>query len=281
VKYVLIRDDDLNYHSDFAQIEAVHGKLIERGIPVNFATIAAVNTAARTESPDFGEGTYEPFLPRELAGTDREWPIDQNRRLVERLNDWPGVEILQHGYDHCGRPGHYEFESEDAGVIGRKLSEAREILRRAFGRRPDTFVAPQDQYSSEALRQIRAQFRMFSLGWIDRRKLPVAYLPAYAAMKLRGRHYLRMGRCWMLEHPGCLFSRFRDPVQGVAKLKAHLAAHRVTIVVVHHWEFFDAQGKPLAAHVRAFVDTMLALHAQPDVRFLRFSELPPVLAGRA
>ncbi|MPM87214.1 hypothetical protein SDC9_134308 [bioreactor metagenome] len=272
-KFLLIRDDDVNFFTSPVMLEEVYGFLRTERLPVNFSVIPAVNAAAQTYSADFGAGSYEPFLPPGAAGDDRCFPVSGNRELTEYLRELPEADFLMHGFSHRGEAGRYEFESPDRRELERKLAEGKAIFREAFGREPDTFVAPQDQYSPVALELLKREFRTFSLGWIDRRKLPYRCWPAYLRMKLEKRNYLHCGKLLLLEHPGCVFSRFRAPEQMMPRLEASVRAHRLTVIVTHHWEFYDEGGGLNRERWTRFRDTVLALAGTH--RFLRFRELSP------
>lgn len=238
-KILLLRDDDVNFFTTPTELQEVYGGLFNAGIPINFSVIPAVNAAATTESDDFGKGTYEPFLPPHTAGTNQEFPISKNlglKSFFESVN-WK-YDILMHGYNHSSSSGHYEFDCDDESVLKSKILNGLDILNKAFGVRPIVFVAPQDQYSSTALKCLKHEFKGFSLGWIDRRKLSLFRLPQYAYMKLRHRNYLNDGGFMILEHSGCIFSKFRNPAQEIMRLDAYIETHDLVVIVVHHWEFY-------------------------------------------
>ena len=278
-KHILIRDDDVNYFTSFEQLQTVYGFMFEQGIPINFSVIPSIDASARTLSQDFGEGTYEPFIPAEHAGEERCYPLTDNAELVAQLRSCEYAEFLLHGFSHNNCDAGYEFEDGDRDRIEQKLKNGTELLRAAFGTTPTTFVAPQDQYSPAALRSIMAHFRVFSLGWIDRKRLPVPMLPAYVWKKLMGRNVMRCQGGVMLEHPGCMFSRFRDTERCMAQLERYIKRHRVTVVVVHHWEFFGDDGaldQKLHAPFRELVERV---NRDGNCHLERFSELSEVLGG--
>ena len=239
MKYILIRDDDVNFFTRPAMLEQVYGFIFENDIPINFSVIPAVNSAAKTESCHFGAGSPEPFLPRNIAGEDRQFPITGNHDLLRFLNAINRKEFLLHGFEHAGKGGKYEFESEDKKVIETKLTEGINLFEKAFGEIPETFVAPQDKYSRTAFAQIRNRFKTLSLGWVDSSRIPIAFYYRYLQMKLMHRNYIRDGSFLITEHPGCMFSKFMDINEMSKKLDEYIAAHRMTVIVTHHWEFFE------------------------------------------
>lgn len=277
MRYVLIRDDDLNFFTPFTQLEAVYGFMFDRGIPVNFSAIPAVNGSAVTRDPSNGREVFEPFLPTDVAGCKGNFALDENTDLLAQLRHIKSNEFLHHGYEHSGSNGLCEFESRDKSLLEKKLSLGRDILSRCFGYAPDTFVAPQDKYSPEAIELIRAQFNTFSLGWIDRRRLPVSLLWQYALKKVFSRNRMRYGELLMTEHPGCHYSRYVPRAESDQKLDMHLARHDVSIIVTHHWEFFD-QGKLIKPMWDAFKARVLKLQADPQTRIITFSQMQTIAA---
>lgn len=276
MKYILIRDDDLNYHTTIKELSTVYSYLFDNNIPINFATIPSVNTSAITSSLDFGPGTYEPFIPKEVAGVNKEWPIDENKELITYLKNIPNAEFLLHGYTHFGLPPSYEFENNDREIITDKLTKGKEIFKRAFGLVPLTFVAPQDKYSPNALKIIKDNFKIFSLGWIDKARVDMMLRIKYHWMKLQKNNYIKDKNIAMLEHPGCLFSKFKSTQDTIKQLDNYIDKHKFTIIVTHHWEFFE-DGEPNHKLIDAFLSKIKALHESKDYQFITFSQLTNIV----
>ena len=270
MKYILIRDDDVNFFTRPEMLEDVYGFIFENDIPINFSVIPAVNSAAKTESCNFGAGNPEPFLPLNVAGEDRQFPITGNHDLLRFLNGINRKEFLLHGFEHAGQGGKYEFESEDKKVIETKLTEGINFFEEAFGIIPETFVAPQDKYSRMALALIRSRFKTLSLGWVDSSRIPFLLYCRYLQMKLMRRNYICDGSFLITEHPGCMFSRFGDINEMNRKLDEYIAVHQMTVIVTHHWEFFE-NGVLNAALLDAFRRKITGLREHCE--FLKFSEL--------
>jgi len=263
-KQIVLRDDDLNFFTDPVQLEKAYGFLFERQIPVKFSTIPAADAQATTESEDFGVGSYEQFLLQSEAGKKELSPITENKQLLDIVSDSERVEFLLHGYCHNGVDGRYEFETEDAVEIADELDQGCAILEQAFGRLLTTFVAPQGKYSGPAFEQIRRRFEIFSLGWIDRRRISMKLLPAYVAMKARKTNRIRSGGMQILEHPSCLFSKFRSVSDCANVLHSHIAANDLIVIVVHYWKFFQADGSLNTELHDAFCDRVLALEQRAE-----------------
>ncbi len=272
MKYVLIRDDDVNYHTSFDMLKTVYGFIFDNDIAINFSVIPAINTAAKTASSQPGKQVYEPFLPQHLAGINQLFPICDNKTLVDGLLAVKRREFLLHGFDHNSSESQYEFETSNLTLLQQKIQQGIEIFVKAFHTRPATFVAPQDKYSLNAIRLIRDTFQTFSLGWLDKRRLPKIYLPFYYWMKLSKKNHLKNRDFLLTEHPGCLYSRYRPRQECDQILDSYLANHQFTVIVVHHWEFFD-EGILNYALWRAFKNRIIALNADPEVKFITFSQL--------
>ncbi|KZZ81181.1 hypothetical protein A3767_16415 [Oleiphilus sp. HI0133] len=228
--------------------------------------------AATTTDYSTGAEVFEPFLPEDVAGTKGNFALDENTHLLQQLNAMHRNEFLHHGYEHSGQNGLCEFESRDTELLAHKLQHGREILRRCFNQAPKTFVAPQDKYSPEALRLIQSRFETFSLGWIDRSRLPHSIIPKYVVKKLLKRNSMRYGDTLLTEHPGCHYSQYVSRELSDAKLDAALNANPFTIIVTHHWEFFD-QGKLIHSMWDAFKSRILALQADRNTQLITFSQL--------
>ena len=97
--YVIIRDDDTNPLTPPEYLERLYRPFLDRGMPVNLATIPHVRTDVK-----LANGEPEGFL---LGATDATaLPIASNARLVEYLRANDGFRIVQHGYHH----DMFEFE---------------------------------------------------------------------------------------------------------------------------------------------------------------------------
>jgi len=253
-------------------LNTVYGFLFEAGIPLNFSTIPAVNGAAKTLSHETKKETYEPFLPKHIAGEDRNYAISENISLTQTLRSITSNEFLLHGYEHSGQGGQCEFEARDSCQLEKKLNKGIEIFSDAFGKKPDTFVAPQDKYSFEAIELIKQYFNTLSLGWLDKLRLPMSCLPAYYGMKLRQKSHIKYGDLLLTEHPGCHYSRFHSREKCDPILDRYISNNLFTVIVTHHWEFFE-DGILNLGMWHAFRSRIRRLRQDKNVRFIKFSEL--------
>jgi len=271
MKYILIRDDDINYFTASEDIFRAYGFLLEKKIPINFSIIPAINTSGRPSRDLFGENAFEPFLPRAAQGDDKEYPITLNKELITALNSLTNAEFLLHGFNHKGVGERFEFENSDGSIIDEKLRKGITIFKTAFGVAPRTFVAPQDKYEKNSIKNIMDRFDVFSTGWIDKNRIPRSFLPVYYWMKLTNNNILKYGKFLMAEHPGCLFSRFKDR-SCIQRLDPYLEKHEVTVITIHHWEFFE-KGVLDKELYETFKRRMVSLCEDNNFKFITFSEL--------
>src|SRR5438552_13995782 len=103
MRYVIVRDDDTNAFTPVECLERLYRPFLDRGLPVNLATIPHV--ATQTKLPD---GRPEGFLCYRNGATQPSVHIGANQNLVQYLRANPGFHIVQHGLHH----DYLEFESD-------------------------------------------------------------------------------------------------------------------------------------------------------------------------
>src|SRR5258705_3304515 len=105
MRYVIIRDDDTNALTPIDCLETLYRPFLDRGFPVNLATIPNVRTDVRTPG-----GEREGFLTagRAVPGAPT-LPIGTNANLVEYLRSNPDYRIVHHGWQH----DYFEFDCAD------------------------------------------------------------------------------------------------------------------------------------------------------------------------
>jgi hypothetical protein len=261
--YVVLRDDDTNATTPVECLEQLYRPFLERGLPVNLAAIPAVRLDARRT-----DGTPEEFLWPGGPARQSTAAIGENPQLVSYLRANPGYGIVQHGYDHSL----FEFDSERPEEIRRRMDHGTELLREAGFPKPQTFVAPYDRFSGAALREAVKRFRVVSTGWFEMRRLPATWWPRYLLQKMRRRPHWRMGRTWLLSHPGCLLSRHRPVANILEELKRSVESRRLTVLVTHWWEYFQQQtpNKPFLDVLHA---TANYLSSSPNIRVISFEDV--------
>jgi hypothetical protein len=262
MRYVILRDDDTNALTPVDCLERLYRPFLERGLPVNLATIPNVRTDAVTT-----EGRPEGFLNGHRSEASR-LPIGSHPTLVRYLRENPGYHVAQHGCDHSLN----EFDSEHEEDIGQRLARGTQLLQEAGLAEPKTFVAPYDKLSRVSLRQVAKRFRVISTGWFELGRLPLGWWPAYAWKKILKRPHWRVGRTLLLTHPGCLLSYHRPYATMLVQVKRAISSQGLTVLVTHWWEYF-ASGAPDDSFIRILHDTADWLATQTDVKVIAFDDL--------
>lgn len=261
MKYVIIRDDDTHPLTPIDCLERLYRPFLDRGLPVNLATIPCVRTDA-----EFAPGVLEGFLLGKSTPGTR--PIADNPALLEYLRANPGFRIVQHGYHH----DLYEFERHPRQEIARRLDHGTELLREAGFEAPETFVAPYDRISRDAYRELAKRFGVISTGWFELNRLPPAWWPAYFLKKAWKRAHWQVGRTRLLGHPGCLLSYQRPFGPMVDTIRKAIAGQRVTVLVTHWWEYFY-NGNVNEPFIEKLHETAEYLAGERDIEVISFSDL--------
>jgi hypothetical protein len=260
--YVILRDDDTCALTPVECLESLYRPFLDRGLPVNLATIPNVCTEAHRANGQregflqFNHGTTTPFLP-----------IGQNRQLVDYLLGEPLYHILHHGYDHSL----YEFDCSAAQAAHRLLAGAQRLTAAGFPT-PPAFVAPYDRFSAAALRAAAARYPVISTGWFEWRRLPPAWWPAYLHKKLRCQPHWRVHDTLLLSHPGCLLSNARSLDTMLDRIRRAVEAQPLTVLVTHWWEYFR-DTRPDVEFIRVLHRTADYLARDPAVRVISFADL--------
>src|SRR5437660_8060029 len=185
MRYVIVRDDDTNAFTPVECLERLYRPFLDRGLPVNLATIP--NVATGTKLPD---GRPEGFLRFKNGTTEPAVSIDSNRELVEYLRRKRGYHIVQHGFEHdC-----LQFDRDSAEEVAHRMDRGRAFLRQAGFDLPETFVAPYDKLSRASLLAAAQRFRVLSTGWFELRRLPWSWWPNYVLKKARGSAHWQVGK---------------------------------------------------------------------------------------
>lgn len=263
MRTVILRDDDTNALTPIDCLERLYRPFLERGLPVNLATIPEVREDLRL--PD---GTREGFLPAVRNPAVETVPLAENPRLVDYLHANAGYHIVQHGCHH----DRFEFDNSDRADVVRRLERGAAHLRAAGFDDVRAFVAPHDKFSRVAYEETAKRFRVISAGWFEWRRIPPAWRLRYFCKKLGGRPHWRVRDTRLLSHPGCLLSYTRPPDTILPAIKAAIARQRVTVLVTHWWEYFRG-GVVDTRFLRALHDTASYLAAQRDVCVTTFAAL--------
>lgn len=262
--YVILRDDDTNALTPPECLEDLYRPFLERGLPVNLATIPRVRTDCVR-----ADGEPEEFLLGKTSQHGDAIPLRENSALVEYLHRNPGFHIVQHGYDHSLN----EFASGSARDIQQRLERGTAELALAGFPAPRTFVAPYDQFSAVSLRQIARKFAVFSTGWFDVKRVPVLWWPRYAAKWFLDHPHWSANGTLLLTHPGCLLSYQRSYVKMLENIQQAVESQTLTVLVTHWWEYFRG-GVPDQPLINILHETADYLADTPDIRVLAFDDLP-------
>lgn len=263
MRYVIIRDDDTNAATPVDCLDRLYRPALDRGLPVNLATIPEVSLDARN-----GDGDLEGFLRFKNGSIKPTLPIASNQKLVDYLRDNPGYEIVQHGLHHDYR----EFERMPAESADDALMRGTECLREAGFDQPKTFVAPHDKFSCATLARVAQHFPIVSSGWYELERLPRAWWPAYAWKKLTRSDHWHAGHTLLLTHPGCLLSCFRNFNASSDLIRKHVSTQKLTVLVTHWWEYFR-NGTPDEPFIAFLHETIDVLATNPEIEVIRFSDL--------
>lgn len=263
MKYVILRDDDTSALTPVSCLERLYRPFLDRGLPVNLATIPLVNPQVRL--PD---GRREQFAPPGAAHLTAPAPIGSNPELLRYLHGHDGFRIVQHGFHH----DYFEFDSQDAGEVARRLDEGTRLLKEAGFAHPTTFVAPYDKLSRTSMRLAAERFKVVSTGWFELERLPMLWWPAYVLRKLLRRAHWQVRQTALLSHPGCLLSHRRPYDRMLDTVRQAIARNRLTVLVTHWWEYFP-EGRPDEAFINVLHRTAEMLANDPEVRVITFDDV--------
>src|SRR6476646_12001746 len=101
MRYVILRDDDTNATTPVECLERLYRPALDRGMPVNLATIPEVSLEATNQ-----DGQLEGFLRFKNGSAEKTLAISANQKLIGYLKGNPGYEIVQHGLHH----EYFEFQ---------------------------------------------------------------------------------------------------------------------------------------------------------------------------
>jgi hypothetical protein len=267
MRCVILRDDDTNALTPVECLEQLYRPFLDRGLPVNLATIPSVHTDTISTN-----GRLEQYLFARRSDTPPAVPLVSNAKLVRYLHENPGYHVLQHGCHHSL----FEFDSHRQPEIAQRLDHGAREIKAAGFKKPRTFVAPYDRFSAASLREAGKRYSVISAGWFELKRLPVSWWPGYALKKMLKRTHWKIGGTLLLTHPGCLLSYQRPYATMLESVKRFVEANALTVLVTHWWEYFR-EGRPDTAMVNILHETAEWLGATPDVRVLSFDDLADCL----
>ncbi len=263
MRYVILRDDDTNALTPIDCLERLYRPFLDRGLPVNLATIPEVST--RVTLPD---GRPEGFLWEAAASLPATLPIGGNQKLTRYLLKNSGFRLAQHGLHH----DRFEFDRVDRREISRRLERGARLMVKAGFSAPKTFVAPHDKFSRVSLKEVARRFPVISTGWFEKGRLPMSWWPRYLLKKLSGARHWRIRNTTLLSHPGCLLSYQQPRATMLARVKEAVAGGRLTVLVTHWWEYFP-DGRPDELFIQQLHETATYLAGEPTIKVISFDEL--------
>ena len=271
MKYVIIRDDDTCALTPVECLETLYRPFLERGLPVNLATIPNVRSDVFYPKGPLA-GQPEGFLVAAKDVKPGTYPIASNTKLVQYLRANPGFKIVQHAYHHEFVDGNPEFDIHDSKDIARRLDCGTEHLAEAGFEKATTFVAPYDLITRESYTELAKRFRVISTGWFQWSRTPLSWWPRLFLRKLRRKNHWQVNGVTLLSHPGCLLSYHRAPETILPAIKATIQSRQLTVLVTHWWEFFRT-GEPDRAFIQALHGTANYLASAPDLRVVSFDDV--------
>lgn len=302
MRYVIIRDDDTNALTPVECLERLYRPFLDRGLPVNLATIPEVSLEATMQ-----DGRQEGFLlQRSAVAGDRQAAdaksvaalrpcsdgmrgsatrlqqecndasskasscvsLAENPKLIAYLRGEPGFHIVQHGCHH----DYLEFDRFAPAEVVRRLERGKQKLLEAGFSPPQAFVAPYDKLSRPALTEVARRFRVLSTGWYELRRLPYSWWPGYALKKLRRSSHWRIGRTLLLSHPGCMLSCHHTYSTMLGALFHYLQTEQLTVLVTHWWEYFR-DGQADEPFIDLLHETAAFLATHPHLKVISFDDL--------
>jgi len=267
MRYVIIRDDDTNALTPVDCLEQLYRPFLDRGFPVNLATIPNVRTDVKIPS-----GELEGFLsvtPEVTRGAmNGTVPIGTHTELLRYLKANPEYHIVHHGWQH----DYFEFDRPNASDVAQRLDAGRKQLEEAGLGAPRTFVAPYDKLSRAAMREVARRFRVLSTGWYELRRLPLPWWPQYLLKRSSQRPHWRVGETILLTHPGCLLSCHRNYAEMLKNIQETISSQRLTVLVTHWWEYFR-NGKADSDFIDVLHSTASLLESDPEVRVISFDDV--------
>ena len=267
MRYVIIRDDDTSALTPVACLEQLYRPFLDRGFPINLATIPNVRTDVKIPSGEL-EGFLSVTRDARTEPNGETLPIGTHSELLRYLTANPEYHVVHHGWQH----DYFEFDRPDAADLVQRLEAGRRQLEEAGLGAPRTFVAPYDKLSCAALREVANRFRVLSTGWYELRRLPLPWWPQYLMKRTTQRPHWRVGDTILLTHPGCLLSCHRNYGEMLKNIQETISRQRLTVLVTHWWEYFR-NGNPDSDFIDVLHSTASLLESDPEVRVISFDDL--------
>lgn len=263
MRYVILRDDDVNALTPIDCLERLYKPFIDRRLPVNLAVIPNVSTKVLLPN---GQPEYFLFTKQEEAPDTL--TIGSNKLLVKYLLDNNGYHIAQHGYRHDVN----EFDSLDRQNIIFRMDQGMKLLMEAGFDKPKTFIAPYNKLSWISFQEAAKRYPIISTNWFQRSRLPFRWWPQYAVKKILNKPHWKAGKTILLSHPSSYLSCFRPYDTILEGVKANIQSQTLTVLLTHWWEYFR-ENKPDQALIDILHRTADYLANDPDIKVISFDNL--------
>jgi hypothetical protein len=285
VKYVVIRDDDISYFTRPKTLETLYTPLLEENKPVNFAAIPTLAANIEVDRSNIyrrlEQLEYDPIIPPEYRGRNENFPLGENKEILDYLQSLDNCEILQHGLTHGMVDGIKEFRINDREEIQRRADLGRELLQEWFKTVPSFFVPPWDNTSSEAIQLLGLRYKGLSIGRLNPTRLRNRLWISYLKKMISRRSYMFCDGLLVIEHPGYILTRFDSSESIFNKVQNIVNTQDIVVLVNHHWEYFFDWGGLNSSLLNVWRQVVDYLLQREDIRFLTFTQLYDHLIGKA
>jgi len=236
VRYVLIRDDDVNALTPPEHLERLHRPFLDRGLPVNLAVIPKVYSDLSLPG-----GAPAGFLVAKRGNPPKALTLATNATLVQYLRANPGYHLAMHGYHHSER----EF-GPDGGLTPRghrrdiayRLERGMKLFHEMGLPAPVAFVPPDNALCRVSLVELARQFRVISSDQFVYADVPWNWSLGYGWRALFSAPHWRAGRTRFLTHPPSPVWGLADGASMVSAVEALVARQRLTVLPLQWWEFY-------------------------------------------
>lgn len=253
---IIFRDDDTSFFTTPAMLEEIYEPVWERNLPVALSVIPA-----HLGNIVLWDGTFDPNVPPQYRGVDKNFSIADNPEICAFLNNMAKqglVEICLHGFNH----EYPEFGSKDEDRLRQKLIEGRALLDQTFPDVPiKSFIIPYDKVSQPALDLI------LDFGYhtcVDPYNIPEA-----SALKGAAHHRVRQ-----LDNGAKFFTSGKAGYDiNIDEWRETLQDPDATLVIInHYYMFYDNFGTvraPMLAGWREAANQLLDEYASAVTTFTK------------
>lgn len=284
-KIVCLRDDDLNFFSNFLKIqEDFDGVLGE--LPITFATVPFIHGSVPKiiEEPrlynDIVKNKYVDTGMSEYMKIHKTYPVGENKELVSLIKSFlklNKLEIAQHGvthrYDYTGA----EMQSKEIGK--RYIYEGKEYLERLFETSVKVFIPPSNYIDNKCVDYLNElDMDLLCCG-------SIRFESGFEKMKKGLSHPIDMvkiiGGRIKKEAPPIKTTGGYNIVNSITlnlkdeygmfekKVQMSLEKYGAASITSHYWYFEGVLGKEYKRKYQLLVNN---LRKQYDIEFLKASE---------